>query len=159
MVVAFVMDNFKNILAPLPNMSKEWQPLKPYKHDKYLTPELLKVAVLQSPRIQELAVEIAQADGKQNVYDITKLMREILDEIGFSFSLPVIRTLGICLNKIFLGMTSGVYVHQSSIDLIKSALNGGECPVIYLPSHRSYADFILMSYICFVHDIEIPVGF
>lgn len=28
--------------------------------------------------------------------------------------------------------------------------------MIYLPSHRSYADFILMSYICFAHDIEVP---
>lgn len=151
------MDNFKNVLDPLPNMSKEWKPLKPYKHDRYLTPELLKVAVLESPRIQELSIEIAQSNGKQNVNDITKLIEEMLDEIGFSFSLPIIRTLGICLNKIFMGMTSGVYVHRSSIDLIKSALSSGECPVIYLPSHRSYADFILMSYICFVHDMEIPV--
>lgn len=32
----------------------------------------------------------------------------------------------------------------------------GHTPVIFLPSHRSYADFILMSYICFTYNIEIP---
>lgn len=32
----------------------------------------------------------------------------------------------------------------------------GNVPVMYVPSHRSYADFILMSYICFHYDIEIP---
>lgn len=32
----------------------------------------------------------------------------------------------------------------------------GKVPVVYVPSHRSYADFILMSYICFNYDIEIP---
>lgn len=32
----------------------------------------------------------------------------------------------------------------------------GNCPVIFAPSHRSYADFILMSYVCFTYDLEIP---
>lgn len=32
----------------------------------------------------------------------------------------------------------------------------GTTPVIFLPNHRSYADFILMSYLCFTYDIEIP---
>lgn len=32
----------------------------------------------------------------------------------------------------------------------------GNCPVIYAPSHRSYADFILMSYLLFTFDMEIP---
>ncbi|KAJ8972251.1 hypothetical protein NQ314_000269, partial [Rhamnusium bicolor] len=32
----------------------------------------------------------------------------------------------------------------------------GNCPVVFVPSHRSYADFILMSLVCFTYDIEIP---
>lgn len=32
----------------------------------------------------------------------------------------------------------------------------GNNPVIFLPTHRSYADFILMAYICFEYNIEIP---
>lgn len=155
--ISLKMDKLKNIVDPLPNMSKKWQPLVPYKHDRYLTPELLKEAVLNSARIQELCIRIANGDkGKEK--EMRKGIKDILDEIGLNHSLPIIRTLGICLNKIFSGMTSGVYVNQSSIDLVRQTLSGGECPVIYLPSHRSYADFILMSYICFVHDLEIPVG-
>lgn len=150
------MDKLKNILDPLPNMSKNWQPLIPYKHDRYLTPELLRDAVLNSERIQELCIQIANADKRKEKV-LRAMIKDILTEIGLNHSLPLIRTLGICLNKIFHGMTSGVYVNQSSIDLVRQTLSGGECPVIYLPSHRSYADFILMSYICFVHDLEIPV--
>lgn len=33
----------------------------------------------------------------------------------------------------------------------------GKNPVIFLPTHRSYADFILMAFLCFNYDIEIPV--
>jgi glycerone phosphate O-acyltransferase len=32
----------------------------------------------------------------------------------------------------------------------------GNNPVIFAPSHRSYGDFILMSYVCFHYKIEIP---
>jgi hypothetical protein len=32
----------------------------------------------------------------------------------------------------------------------------GDNPVIFAPSHRSYGDFILMSYICFHYKIQIP---
>lgn len=32
----------------------------------------------------------------------------------------------------------------------------GHCPVIFVPSHRSYADFIVFSYVCYYYDIEIP---
>ncbi|XP_060531946.1 dihydroxyacetone phosphate acyltransferase isoform X2 [Cylas formicarius] len=32
----------------------------------------------------------------------------------------------------------------------------GQCPVIFVPTHRSYADFIIFSYVCFTYDIEIP---
>ena len=29
-------------------------------------------------------------------------------------------------------------------------------PVVFLPSHRSYADFILISYVCFHYDLPLP---
>lgn len=31
-----------------------------------------------------------------------------------------------------------------------------EWPVVLLPSHRSYLDFILVSYVMFEHDIALP---
>lgn len=37
---------------------------------------------------------------------------------------------------------------------IKSAM--GNCPVIFVPAHRSYADFVIFSYVFFHYDIEIP---
>lgn len=32
----------------------------------------------------------------------------------------------------------------------------GNCPVIFVPSHRSYADFILTSLMFFTQDLAIP---
>lgn len=30
-------------------------------------------------------------------------------------------------------------------------------PVLFLPTHRSYADFLLISYLCYTLDIPLPV--
>ncbi len=32
-----------------------------------------------------------------------------------------------------------------------------EGPVLILPTHRSYADFLLISYLCYTMDIPLPV--
>lgn len=71
-----------------------------------------------------------------------------------SRSLPVIRWAGIILNKVLEKICTAVYVNEESIKRLKGVI--GNQPVLYLPSHRSYADFVLMSYICFAYDLEIP---
>lgn len=85
------------------------------------------------------------------------VIKMLLEEIGFKRNMTVIRFLGIMLNKILLQMTHGVYVNRKSFELMKRELAQSRCPVLYLPTHRSYLDFILMSYICFAHNLEIPV--
>lgn len=32
----------------------------------------------------------------------------------------------------------------------------GKNPVLFLPTHRSYADFCLMTYLCYHYDIDLP---
>lgn len=78
----------------------------------------------------------------------------MLNEIGLTRSMPVIRWSGICLNRILKKICTAVYVNEESMVRVKKCI--GSQPVLYLPSHRSYADFVLMSYICFAYDLEIP---
>lgn len=85
------------------------------------------------------------------------VVRGLLEEIGFKRNMTTIRFLGIMLNKVLKQMSLGVYVNRKSIDLAKRELSHNRYPVLYVPCHRSYADFVLMSYICFTHDLEIPV--
>jgi glycerone phosphate O-acyltransferase len=85
----------------------------------------------------------------------------------------VLRLLGTTLTSIIQKIYNGLYVNEASvhmvriINLINSLISEthfyfqlkqhlGNQQVIYMPSHRSYADFILMSYICFTYDIEVP---
>lgn len=41
--------------------------------------------------------------------------------------------------------------------LLQMRASIGHNPVIFMPSHRSYADFLLMSYVCFHYNIMLPV--
>lgn len=141
----------------VPDMGKKWQPLIPYKFEKLLTPETLKTTVLNSNEVDRICKFYSDGNDKKEA-QLRNVVETLLEEIGFKRNMTVIRFLGITLNKILQQMTHGVYVNRQSVELVKRELAQSRCPVLYLPSHRSYADFVLMSYICFVHDLEIPVN-
>lgn len=152
------MENFVNLIEGnrVPDMGKKWRPLIPYKFETFLTPETLKITVLNSTEVDRICKFYSNGDSKKEM-QLRNVVKELLEEIGFKRNMTVIRFLGITLNKILLQMTHGVYVNRQSVQLVKRELAQNRCPVLYLPSHRSYADFVLMSYICFAHDLEIPV--
>ncbi|XP_031637359.1 dihydroxyacetone phosphate acyltransferase [Contarinia nasturtii] len=151
------MENFVNLIEGdrLPDMGKYWQPLIPYKFENLLTPETLKTTVLHSEEVDRICKFYSDGDDKKEA-QLRRIIKLQLEEIGFKRKMTVIRFLGIMLNKILLQMTHGVYVNRKSLELVKRELAQSRCPVLYLPTHRSYLDFILMSYICFAHDLEIP---
>lgn len=151
------MEKFVNLLEKnrLPDMGKPWSPLIPYKFYEYLTPETLKIAVLQSSEIDRIC-KFYSGDDTKKEHELRRVVQAILEEIGFKRNMTVIRFLGIVLNKVLIQMTTGVFVNQESIITVKRELAKSRSPVLYLPSHRSYADFVLMSYMCFAHDLEIP---
>ncbi|TMW48631.1 hypothetical protein DOY81_006296 [Sarcophaga bullata] len=149
------MNDFENILAPgnEPNMTKEYNPLVAHKLEKYLNPAQLKKHVYKSEKIQQLINYYALT---QNVSrkQIEQQVQDILDEIGLDRNMAIIRWCGIAITAIGKRICKGIYVNKASMDRVRQDL--GKNPVLYLPSHRSYMDFILMSYICFHYDIEIP---
>ncbi|CAH1116957.1 unnamed protein product [Phaedon cochleariae] len=135
-------------------ISKPWAPQVAFDQGSSKpTPNSHKKAVLHCPRIQELLTELST---KQNIpkSQLENQVKKILDEIGYDRKLKLIRWLGLVLTKICLKVLSGIYVNPAKLEQIKSAM--GKCPVVFVPSHRSYGDFILMSYLNFTYDIEIP---
>ncbi|XP_044744728.1 dihydroxyacetone phosphate acyltransferase [Coccinella septempunctata] len=122
------------------------QPIRP-------TPESHKEDVINHIRIQELleAISIEKRIPKEF---LESQVRVILDEIGYNKNLRVIRGLALILIKICLKVCKGIYVNNDSILHTKVLM--GSNPIIFVPSHRSYADFILMSFSCFTYDVEIP---
>ncbi|XP_055545496.1 dihydroxyacetone phosphate acyltransferase [Wyeomyia smithii] len=151
------LDHFKNLLGPsmnqLTDMTKRYGPAYPYPKDTQVTPGEIKKLVMSSERIQMMIRRETEGDFKKTEELVTTI-QTILDEIGLDESLPIIRTLGTILNFIFGRILSGLYVNETKLNELKSKF--GNQTVLYLPSHRSYGDFILMSYVSFCYNIAIP---
>ena len=145
--------NYHNILDKGINlMTKSFNPIAPITRSRRPTPEEVKHRVLQSQRLNRFIDE-----SSENKEERRKKVLEVLQmlyEIAFQRKIFVVRSLGTVINKMLHQIYSSVLINEKSLNHLKSTF--GNCQVIYLPSHRSYADFMLMSYVCFCYNIEVP---
>jgi len=149
------MRNFQNIIAEgkEPDMLKEYKPKFAVDMERPLSPQKLKNHVLKSEKVKDLISLYAQKTNK-TPKEIEQQVKEIIDEIGLERNMLIIRTCGMAITAISKRICSGIYVNAENIQKVRSKM--GTHQVLYLPSHRSYMDFILMSYICYYYEIEIP---
>lgn len=151
------LDHFKNLLDPaqrhLTDMTKPYNRAFPFPKDVHVNPAELKKLVLNSERIRNVLEKDSDGDPRKKA-ELLRTVKAILDEIGLDESLMVIRVLGTILNYIIRQILSGMYVNETKLEQLKSKF--GDRTVLYLPSHRSYGDFILMSYVSFCYNIAIP---
>lgn len=92
--------------------------------------------------------------GNQRMRSETqKLVKKMLDEIGTKRSMTAVRWFGVIIENLIKRYVT-LHVNATKVHSLKLSI--GRNPVIYLLSHRSYADFTLFSYVCFYYDIEIP---
>ena len=97
-------------------------------------------------------------------------IESILEEMAHTWSLSGIRVAGFFVTKVMRRVCSALLVDQEvriapSSPLFCDRDDGAaaticrllaEAPVLYLPSHRSYADFIVLSYVCFAMGLPLP---
>lgn len=152
---AAYMRQFENIIAPgkEASMTREFKPQVAYEFERYSNPQKLKNDVLRSEKMRKLLEHYAR-ETQQPIGKLEKQARAIIDEIGLDRNMAIIRWCGIAITAIGKRICDGIYVNSESMANVRKEM--GHCPVLYLPSHRSYMDFILMSYICYYYDIEIP---
>ncbi|KAM5164098.1 dihydroxyacetone phosphate acyltransferase-like isoform 2-T2 [Mantella aurantiaca] len=75
--------------------------------------------------------------------------------MSHNLKLGAIRIFALSLSKIFKRLYGKVFCNVEGIQKLAKAIQ--EYPVVLLPSHRSYIDFLLISYIMFTYDLAIPV--
>lgn len=146
---------YVNMIAPNnePNMTKPYKPLMAQIVENPLDPQSLKRYILATEKMEQI-LEYYSKKMNRTPQEVRKLVKSLLDEIGLDRNLSIIRWCGIAITYISKRITKGIFIHEPHIKRLKSNL--GQNPIIYLPSHRSYMDFILLSYVFFHYDIEIP---
>ena len=66
-----------------------------------------------------------------------------------------IRTSGFFLSKVMKSLFERVNVNSDRVEEIRPLL--AKYPVIFMPSHRSYMDFLLLSFVLFQYSLPCPV--
>ncbi|KAM8952933.1 dihydroxyacetone phosphate acyltransferase [Pelodytes ibericus] len=117
-------------------------------------PSALKSIVLESYQLKCVIKQISLESGESSDV-IQEHAAEILDEMGQNLNLGAIRLFALSLTKIFKRLFQKVCVNEEGIQKLTQAIH--EYPVVLLPSHRSYIDFLMMSYILYTYDLALPV--
>lgn len=70
--------------------------------------------------------------------------------------MPVIRFMAWTLHKIFKRIYEKVNVNSEMFSYLSSIENERKIPIVLLPTHRSYIDFLIVSYIFFLYKLKLP---
>ncbi|XP_043075932.1 dihydroxyacetone phosphate acyltransferase [Puntigrus tetrazona] len=152
-------DDFEDVLEERRRSSDLRYALRCYTPTLYkgLVPckaSMLKSIVLQSDHLQYVIKQVSSESG-----DSTECVADeasvILDEMAHRLQLGTIRFFAFALSKAFKRLFRSVRVNEEGIQRLQQAVQ--EHPVVLLPSHRSYMDFLMMSYLLYTYDLPLPV--
>ncbi|XP_005803498.1 dihydroxyacetone phosphate acyltransferase isoform X2 [Xiphophorus maculatus] len=152
-------DDFEDILEERRNTSDLRYALRCYTPALYkgLTPctaSQLKTMVLQSDQLLYVINQVSKETGTATD-EIQSEAEAILEEMAHRLQLSTIRFFAFTLSKIFKTLFRSICVNEEGIQRLQQTIQ--EQPVVLLPSHRSYMDFLLMSYILYTYDLALPV--
>jgi len=83
-------------------------------------------------------------------------VKEILNRMMARMSFQKMRILGYIIHKAYKSMYEMVVVDRNSMTKLKELNESGQGNVVYCPTHRSYVDFLVLSYVLYAHDIKVP---
>jgi glycerone phosphate O-acyltransferase len=117
------------------------------------TPDQIKQDVLQSARLRHCIDQLMGKDSSLTRDAIQLEAKKILDEMAHQFDLKYVRMLGYVLIKVFTRIYKHIYYNS---DILNNLQVLKTHPTLFLPLHRSYMDFLLISIICFHKNIQLP---
>ncbi|KAK7133447.1 hypothetical protein R3I94_015358 [Phoxinus phoxinus] len=152
-------DDFEDVLEELRRSSDLRYALRCYTPSLYkgLVPckaSMLKTIVLQSDHLQYVIKQVSSESGDSSEC-VTEEASLILDEMAHRLQLSTVRFFAFMLSKAFKRLFRSVCVNEEGIQRLQQAVQ--EHPVVLLPSHRSYMDFLMMSYLLYMYDLPLPV--
>ncbi|HET6434202.1 MAG TPA: glycerol-3-phosphate 1-O-acyltransferase PlsB [Xanthomonadaceae bacterium] len=115
------------------------------------TRRLLVDKVLAADAVKDAIADQARRDNSK-LEDAWRKAHAYAYEIAADYSHPVVRSASFLLTPVWNRIYRGVLVHH--LEQLKAAAPGHE--VVYVPSHRSHMDYLLLSYLLYTHGVVPP---
>lgn len=152
-------DDFEDLLEERRHVSDFKFAMKCYTPPLYrgitpCKPSDIKSIVLNSEEINYVIKQLSR-ESLTGVDVLREEASEILEEMSHKLRIGAIRFFAFVLSKVFKQIFSKVCVNEDGIQKLQRAVQ--EHPVILLPSHRSYIDFLMLSFILYNYDLPVPV--
>eukprot|EP00005_Dracoamoeba_jomungandri_P007473 CAMPEP_0174269562 /NCGR_PEP_ID=MMETSP0439-20130205/41507_1 /TAXON_ID=0 /ORGANISM="Stereomyxa ramosa, Strain Chinc5" /LENGTH=689 /DNA_ID=CAMNT_0015358411 /DNA_START=1180 /DNA_END=3246 /DNA_ORIENTATION=+ len=120
--------------------------------------EEIKFLVLASDSVQS-AIKNEAREFSLSISDVEAKAKEIVDVMEAKISAPLLRSLGWVFRKIYRKLYSGVVVNELGLEQVKKAFaddKEGKIAKILVPSHRTYIDFLIISYLFYTFQLPVP---
>jgi glycerol-3-phosphate O-acyltransferase len=114
----------------------------------------LKQSILDSERFQTFMQSHAETH-RISLAEVRALAGRCIDEISAAPSPNWIRFFSATVGWILRTVFDGVTLNLDGLAVVKhTSLRG---PVVYIPSHKSHVDYLLLSYLLYQHDLPCPL--
>ena len=102
--------------------------------------------VLQDPYLNRRLEEIARTE-KRDLIEIKREATEYLNEMAANYNQRMIQLLDLILSWVWKNLYEGIEVDESSFSQIRQMAK--KHPVVYVPSHKSHIDYLVLSYVLY----------
>ncbi|KAG8197369.1 hypothetical protein JTE90_013495 [Oedothorax gibbosus] len=132
---------------------KKWE-VPPCRYSLQRTPQQIREYVLKGEKLQKVVERLSRETDTPEP-ELNERASKIMDEMCHEFDFKVIRFFGFTLSKFMKSVYGKILVNRKGVEKIGGIST--QYPILYLPTHRSYSDFLLVSYVCFYFNLPMPV--
>ena len=134
---------------------KQQMPIKPISE--------IRSKILSSSRVLKAidyeAEQLMQKQGMSAEKARTRVRGEaekVIKDLIAEVKVPVMRSMAYTLHKFFKSLYEKISLNMEMLEEIRAIEKDSEVPIVLLPTHRSYIDFLLISYVFFVYRLRLP---
>jgi glycerol-3-phosphate O-acyltransferase len=80
----------------------------------------------------------------------------MVEELVSEVKPAVIRMIAWTVHKAFKNMFEKININMDMLEELREIEKNSELPIVLLPTHRSYFDFLIVSYIFFIYKLRLP---
>jgi glycerol-3-phosphate O-acyltransferase len=113
----------------------------------------LKEQVLKDSDIIQTIEEMASGNPKR-LEQVRKTAGEYFDEIAADYNIAYIEFFQMSLKWLWKKIFEGIDVNLNEIGILRQWATRG--PLIYVPSHKSHIDYLILNYMLYQHHMHIP---
>jgi glycerol-3-phosphate O-acyltransferase len=117
-------------------------------------PDRQRLQVLRSPRLQQTIAHMAgeRAADQSALY---RRASKMLKQMQATPNGPTIKTLDILLDRVFHRIYAGLEVDEEGLERLRELAK--DSSIVLLPSHKSHVDYLVLSYIMYENNMQLPM--